>query len=433
MALPDGFSYRVIATRGMRLDDGLVLAGKPDGAACFPVPGDRGRVVLVVNHEVGPEHGNRGAFGGDLAGLAGVPHEKIYDRGRGVRPSPGGCSSIVYRPATGEVERRFMSLLGTERNCAGGPTPWGSWLSCEETVARADDVRERDHGYVFEVPATAQIGVADPVPLTAMGRFNHEACAVDPRTGIVYLTEDRQNGALYRFIPDAPGRLARGGRLQALALRDRSSHDTRNWLVPVTGDEAQASKTAAGHTAIAAGDRSPHPTPKNTRLPARWVDVQNVTAPGDDLRHQVWTKGAARFARGEGMWWSEDGCYFAATTGGLNRKGQLWRYVPSEAEGTADEARDPGHLELFLEPNDHELIENADNLTVAPWGDLVVSEDAGRRNELVGVTPRGQVYRLAENTGSASEFAGSCFSPDGSTLFTNIQGDGLTLAITGPW
>jgi len=433
MALPEGFVYRVIATRGMRLDDGLRLPGLADGAACFAVPGDRERVVLVVNHEVGPDLGDAGPFGGDLAGLARVPHDRVYDPGRGLRPSGGGCSSIVYRPATGEVEKRFMSLLGTERNCAGGPTPWGSWLSCEETVARADDVRERDHGYVFEVPATPDIGAADPVPLVGLGRMNHEACAVDPRTGIVYLTEDRQDGALYRFIPDAPGRLDRGGRLQALVVRDRLAHDTRNWLVPVTGEEATASQGTAVHTAIDAGDRSPHPTPKNTPLAVAWVDMENVSSPADDLRHQAWAKGAARFARGEGMWWSRDGCYFAATTGGLNRKGQLWRYKPSEAEGTADDARHPGHLELFLEPNDHELVENADNLTVAPWGDLVVSEDAGRRNELVGVTPEGRVYRLAENTGSRSEFAGSCFSPDGSTLFTNIQGDGLTLAITGPW
>lgn len=433
MALPKGFSYRVIATHGMVLDDGLQLAGKPDGAACFAVPGDAERVVLVVNHEVGPEHGDVGPFGGDFAGLDRVPRAKVYDPGRGKRPSGGGCSSIVYRPSTGEVEKRFMSLLGTERNCAGGPTPWGSWLSCEETVARAGAVRERDHGYVFEVPASTEIVAVDPVPLTAMGRFNHEACAVDPRTGIVYLTEDRQDGALYRLIPDTPGQLVRGGRLQALVVRDQRSHDTRNWLVPVTGDEAKASTTTASHTAIAAGDRSPHPTPKNTRMAVRWIDVENIASPEDDLRHQVWGKGGARFARGEGMWWSQDGCYFAATTGGLNRKGQLWRYVPSASEGTDQEDRDPGHLELFLEPNNHELIENADNLTVAPWGDLVVSEDAKRRNELVGVTPQGRVYRLAENTGSHSEFAGSCFSPDGSTLFTNIQGQGLTLAITGPW
>jgi len=433
MALPKGFSYRVIATRGMALDDGLRLAGMPDGAACFAVPGDPERVVLVVNHEVGPERMEQSPFVGDGAGLAGVDLGRVYDLGRGVRPSPGGCSSIVYRPSTGEVEKRFMSLLGTERNCAGGPTPWGTWLSCEETVARADGVRELDHGYVFEVPATTTVGAANPVPLTAMGRFNHEACAVDPRTGIVYLTEDRQDGALYRFIPDAPGRLARGGRLQALVIRDRPAHDTRNWLVPVTGEEAAAATTPAGHTDLDPGDRSPHPTPKNTSMAVSWVDMENVVSPKDDLRHQAWAKGAARFARGEGMWWSKDGCYFAATTGGRNRKGQLWRYVPSASEATADEGRDPGHLELFLEPNDHELVENADNLTVAPWGDLVVSEDAKRRNELVGVTPEGRVYKLAENTGSDSEFAGSCFSPDGSTLFTNIQGEGLTLAITGPW
>ena len=203
--------------------------------------------------------------------------------------------------------------------------------------------------------------------------------------------------------------------------------------MPVTDEESAAAgnpATAVAHVLINAGDRSPHPTPSRERLPVRWIDLQGVHSPGDDLRYQAHAAGAAKFARGEGMWRGEDGIYFACTTGGLNRKGQLWRYVPSPLEGTAEETQHPATVEIFLEPNDHELVENADNLTVAPWGDLVVSEDAGRRNELVGVTPDGRCYRLAENTGSASEFAGCCFSPDGSTLFANIQGDGLTLAIT---
>lgn len=446
MALPKGFSYRVISRAGTLMDDGLRCPGLQDGAACFAVPGDPSRVVLVINHEVGSDHPGRGPFGADNAGWATVDPGRVYDGGRGKTPAPGGCSSVVYHLPSGTAERRFMSLMGTERNCAGGPTPWGSWLTCEETVTVVDAKRERDHGFVFEVPATAEMRAADPVALTAMGRMNHEACAVDPRTGMVYLTEDRQDGALYRFIPDVPGGpgrsgdLAAGGRLQALAMLDRPAHDTRNWLVPVTPEEKaeaaakEAAAAAAGdHMRIQEGDRSAARTPVGESLAVRWIDVENVRSPKDDLRHQVFAKGAARFARGEGMWWSEDGFYFAATTGGLNRKGQIWRYTPSPEEGNPGEDRAPGRVELFLEPNDHELVENADNLTVAPWGDLVVSEDAGHRNELVGVTPEGVCYRLAENTGSKSEFAGSCFSPDGSTLFTNIQGEGLTLAITGPW
>ena len=440
MSLPKGFGYRVIAKAGARMDDGLRRPGLPDGAACFGVPGDASRVVLVMNHELTSKQRNAGPFGEDNAGWEKVDPDRVYDAGRGKTPAPGGCTNTVIHLPDGTVEKQFMSLMGTERNCAGGPTPWGSWLTCEETVTVVDKLRERDHGFVFEVPATAEMRGADPVALTDMGRMNHEACAVDPRTGIVYLTEDRQDGALYRLIPRRSADLAAGGRLQALAIVDRPAHDSRNWMEAVTEEEqaealAKMSKAKAqgSQMQIHAGDKSATHTPIGEPLAVRWIDVDNVLSPKDDLRHQVFAKGAARFARGEGMWWSEDAFFFAATTGGMNRKGQIWRYVPSASEGTSGEAGDPGHLELYLEPNDHKLVENADNLTVAPWGDLVVSEDAGRRNELVGVTPEGHCYRLAKNTGSRSEFAGSCFSPDGSTLFTNIQGDGLTLAITGPW
>ena len=116
-----------------------------------------------------------------------------------------------------------------------------------------------------------------------------------------------------------------------------------------------------------------------------------------------------------------------------NRHGQVFRYVPSRVEGQPDESRYPGRLELYLEPNNSELVENCDNVTIAPWGDLVLSEDAKAKNDLVGVTPEGGLYKLAHNAMSRSEFAGSCFSPDGTTLFTNIQAHGITLAITGPW
>lgn len=112
---------------------------------------------------------------------------------------------------------------------------------------------------------------------------------------------------------------------------------------------------------------------------------------------------------------------------------RFWSYVPSPNEGTAQEANTPGKLKLFLEPNDSALLQNADNLTVAPWGDIIICEDAAGDASLVGVTPAGEIYEFARNVGTKSELAGACFSPDGSTLFVNMQTDGLTLAITGPW
>jgi secreted PhoX family phosphatase len=144
--------------------------------------------------------------------------------------------------------------------------------------------------------------------------------------------------------------------------------------------------------------------------------------------------GACRFARGEGMWYGNDAIYFACTNGGPEYKGQIWRYVPSPAEGTPEESRQPGRLHLFVEPNDQGLIDNCDNLTVAPWGDLVVCEDGSGEQYLVGITPEGGIYRIAHNAHpSDCELAGVTFSPDGSTLFFNLQSAGLTLAVTGPW
>ena len=174
-------------------------------------------------------------------------------------------------------------------------------------------------------------------------------------------------------------------------------------------------------------------------LDVEWVDVENVESPDDDLRYaSYFVGGCARFARGEGMWHGSDGVYFACTTGGPERRGQIWRYVPSPAEGTADEGHTPGRLELFVEPNNNTICENADNITFAPWGDMFVCEDqALKRNTpeqyVLRVTPEGEVSRFARNALNKSELAGICFSPDGGTLFVNIYNPGITVAITGPW
>jgi len=241
-----------------------------------------------------------------------------------------------------------------------------------------------------------------------MGRFNHEAVAVDPASGIVYQTEDRGDELVYRYIPDEPGNLLRGGRLQALVVSDRPSLDTRNW-----DDQT-----------VAPGDQ----------VAVRWIDLDNIDAPDDDLRHRGFDAGAARFARGEGMWYGDGSVFFTCANGGRIKKGQIWKYAPSAQEGTPHEANTPGTLELFVEPNDGGLIDNADNLTVSPWGDLIVCEDGSGEQYLVGITPEGRFYKFAHHAmDNDSEMAGATFSPDGSTFFVNIQHAGLTLAITGPW
>lgn len=271
----------------------------------------------------------------------------------------------------------------------------------------AGELTAKNHGYNFEVPATEDARIADPVPLKAMGRFNHEAIAVDPISGAVYETEDRHDGLIYRFLPNRNGRLAEGGRLQALAIRDQPSLDTRNWDVQT----------------VNIGEA----------LEVEWIDLEDVDSPNDDLRHRGFAAGAARFARGEGMWFGNDAIYFACTNGGMAKTGQVWRYTPSPEEGTGGERQQPGRLQLFIEPNDSNLLEHCDNVTVAPWGDLILCEDGPEQQFLVGVTPEGNLYKFGQNVLSTSELAGATFSPDGSTLFFNIQSDGLTLAVTGPW
>ena len=406
-----GFEYSLVSEVGERMSDGLLVPGLHDGMGAFPGPD--GTTLLVRNHELGPEHSQYSPYGPRNQGLRKVDLSRVYDTGRGRIPALGGTTSIVYDTARRKVVRHFLSLAGTYRNCAGGVTPWGSWISCEEAVEKpGDDEKvpsdiEQPHGYNFEVPAWAEMELATPVPLKSMGRFRHEAVAVDPRTGIVYQTEDRFDSLFYRFIPTSPGKLHQGGRLQALRLRDRPRCDTRNWL------ERQVEV--------------------GVRMPVEWVDLENIQAPDDDLRyHGFFERGAARFARGEGCWWGRDAVYFSCTNGGRMRKGQILRYVPSPEEGLPGEASKPGHLELFIEPDDGNLVDNCDNGCVAPWGDMIVCEDGGSvPHFILGVTPEGRIYKLARTT--LSELCGPCFSPDGSTLFVNIQVPGVTIAITGPW
>ncbi|HMB89966.1 MAG TPA: alkaline phosphatase PhoX [Rhodothermales bacterium] len=404
--LPNGFSYQIISRAGDTMDDGFVVPGLPDGMATFEGPD--GLTLIVRNHEVNANAPDTlGAFGPGHRLLAQLDPGSLYDAGSNGQPCLGGTTTLVYDTEAQQLVSQHLSLAGTLRNCAGGPTPWGSWITCEETVQRADARCAHDHGYSFEVPASAEPGLAAPVPLKAMGRFNHEAVAVDPNSGIVYQTEDAHDGLLYRFIPNTPEQLADGGRLQALALIDQPSLDTRNW-----------------------DDQTIVP---GMELVVDWIDLDDIEAPENDLRLRGFADGAARFARGEGMWYGNDAVYFACTNGGRAKKGQIWRYVPSPDEGTSEESENPGRLSLFIEPNNGALVDNADNLTVAPWGDLIVCEDGGGEQNLVRVTPEGEISRFGHNAVSNSEFAGATFSPDGSTLFVNIQGNGLTLAITGPW
>lgn len=409
MDLPAGFSYRIVSRAGERMDDGLRVPHAHDGMAAFA--GNDGRIILICNHELEISELKLSAYGPNAGAVPDFVWPKLYDAGERKTPATGGTTTTIYDPASGRTERQFLSLAGTELNCAGGRTPWGSWLSCEECFQNPGSFlgrhREQPHGYVFEVSAHAT-ELVQPRPIKAMGKFMHEAAAVHAASGVIYMTEDRHNSLFYRYVPDVPGNLLAGGRLQALAIVDQPFFVTNNW--------SRVADIRTGES-----------------LRTCWVDLDMADHDDDDLRERGANKGAATFARGEGLTAADDYVAFTCTIGGRARLGQVFTYVPSADEGTARETENPGRLTLLAEADAGSLLRNADNITCAPWGDLLVCEDTATHCGIVGVEPDGTQYVVADNAYSDSELAGVCFAPDGKTLFVNIQYPGMTLAITGPW
>ncbi|WP_395375966.1 alkaline phosphatase PhoX [Marinicella sp. W31] len=379
--LPKGFTYRVISTYEDIMNDGLSVPGALDGMACFNNPA--GGMILVRNHEIA-----RYLFSNPKSPVPAM----AYDT-----EAAGGTTTIWLNDQL-EVTNQYLSLTGTIMNCCGGKTPWNTWISSEEATPGFPGGTwslGKRHGYNFEVDPFSPIQKAEP--LKAMGRFKHEAVAIDPETGIAYQTEDQMLGCFYRFIPNSPGHLAEGGVLQALKFKDMGiKHTTQDALV------AQKS------------------------YPCEWVNIDEPDPEEDSVRLQAKEKGAAVFVRGEGIIAATDGIYFACTAGGAMGKGQIFKLIPGVA-GESD------HIQLVFEANTPGVLEKPDNITVSNWGDLIICEDNGLSKQcLVGLTPKGQVYYIASNT--QAEWAGVCFSPDGRTLFANIHEDpGMTLAIQGPW
>jgi uncharacterized protein len=386
LLLPRGFRYISYGWTGDAMANGAPTPGSHDGMAAFR----RDDVIhLVRNHE----RGNGTPF---------AHPSSTYDS-----TASGGTTNLLFDPDAGEWLESYPSLSGTLRNCCGGPAPWGSWLTCEETTqinnpGTADEVR---HGFVYDVPAD---GTSDAVPLTQLGRYSHEALCIDPASGIVYLTEDARPSGLYRFVPDTPGDLT-SGRLQMLAI------------------EGVADTYAA-------------PTGATWDVTA-WLDIDNPNpGPGQmSTVRQGQAKGGTAITRGEGAWFGNSRAYFISTDGGPVRQGQVFEYDP---------VRDTLSV-LFASPGAATL--NApDNITVSPRGGLVLCEDGSGDEFLHGLDTDGTIFPLAMNnadlsggTGgknvapqdySGSEWAGACFEPkNGNWLFANLQSPGITFAITGPW
>lgn len=405
LALPEGFRYTVIGKIGDVMADGRPTPAKHDGMATFKVGG---KLRIVRNHEV---HNDNVPVEG--AGIAAGNH---YDETAG-----GGTTTLIVNPKTRLIERDFVSLSGTHINCAGGPTPWGSWISCEETTL-GQTVRTsssgkktggfaKPHGYCFEVPASANSAV-NPVPLKAMGRFVHEAIAVDRRTGVVYLTEDYSPAGFYRFLPKRNKRLAEGGVLQALKITGKDGYDTRS---------GQTQGSVFNTEWVTIDD----PDPES-------ADVDNAA-----VIKQGIAKGSAVFTRLEGVWADEDGrIYFASTNGGEQKAGQIWTYEPT--------GRDSGRLTLVFQSPSRDLLDMPDNICLHPKRDLLfICEDSdykgleGKPENFVRIlTPDGRIADFAKNISpqkESSEFCGSVFSRDGKTLFVNLQTVGATFAIWGDW
>ncbi|MBV2355153.1 PhoX family protein [Streptomyces sp. J2-1] len=409
LALPRGFSYRIITHSGRTtLETGEPTPSNHDGTAAFAGP--RGTTLLVNNHEL---KGPRSGWEHPVPLTEGL----VYDPA-----AAGGCTVVEVRR---DHVAEWVGIAGTSTNCAGGTTPWGTWLTCEETEDKAgQNGMTKDHGYVFEVdPADRRAG-RDPRPVKALGRYAHEAVVVDPARGHLFLTEDASgpNGLLYRWTPPTGFHHGRG-RLRALA------------------DDAGVLQA---FTCFDSGGRFVDDLSRATRVGTvygvDWTDVPDRDARTVPVRRQFGPGQVTRARKLEGMWWGDGGVYvvssYAREESPVPHDGQVWFYDPRRRTLT---------LKVLFGVNPDPAADGAfdgpDNITVSPYGGLVIAEDGEGLQHLLGATDSGRTYPIARNelnngTEEApeySEFTGVTFSPDGHTLYANIQDPGIMLAVTGPW
>jgi secreted PhoX family phosphatase len=411
LALPAGFRYRVITHSGRtKLESGEFTPSNHDGTAAFDGP--RGTTLLVNNHEL---KGPRANWKHPVPLTEGL----VYDPA-----ASGGCTVVEVRP-DGRVAE-WVGIAGTSTNCAGGRTPWGTWLTCEENSDRAGtNGMTKDHGYVFEVDPVDRRANRDPKPLKFFGRYDHEAVVIDPKRGHAYLTEDaaNPNGLFFRWTPPkgfeyGPGKF-RGLADDAGILQAPKCFDSGGKFVD---DLSRATKIG-------------------TVYGVDWVDVPDRDARTVAVRKQFGAGEVTRARKLEGMWWGDGGAYIVSSyareeSPGAAHDGQVWFYDPKRRTLT---------LKVLLgvnpDPSRDGALDGPDNITVSPYGGLVIAEDGEGVQHLFGATDSGRTYPIARNELNIgteeepeySEFAGVTFSPDGRTLYACIQSPGIMLAITGPW
>ena len=423
LALPDGFRYWVVGVLGETMSDGTPTPRNHDGMGAFAYGHDR--VRLIRNHEVRNAAGNF-TLGVLAPGEPAAPNPQKYDP-----LAMGGTVTLevaIDRTGGGAVRdvdlvRDFVSAAGTIVNCAGGEALGDiGWITCEETIAGTSAGWGAEHGYCFLVPVDAN-GITYPTPLRDMGRFAHEAVAVDPTTGIVYETEDAgSSSGFYRFTPSVRGDLSAGGTLEMLAVAGAPNYDTR------TGETV------------------------GVELPVAWVPIAQPDSTSPSPYQQGSTGGGARFNRLEGIWWSDDRFFFTSTSGGDAQHGPVWAYVPAR-EKLMLVYESPGiDAALGRSP-----LDSPDNLNVTPRGGIILCEDDSGAavggaddthplapgitdvNRLIGLDRDGRPFEFAVNVLNDAEFAGACWAPNApDVLFVNnfgtgAPGSGMTFAVTGPW